>query len=49
MTLLEAAEDYLTKTKASKSSKTYTAYRRALDLFKKSCTKIYLDQIVKGD
>jgi integrase/recombinase XerD len=48
-TLSDASADYLLKVQANKSAKTYSAYRRTIELLQQSCKKFYLDQITKAD
>jgi len=44
-----AITDFLDETKLSKKPKTWAAYSTALGYFQKSCPKLYLDDIERGD
>lgn len=47
--LTNAAESYLADIKAHRSSKTLSAYRTALDYFRESCKKAYVEDIDRRD
>jgi integrase len=49
LTLDDAAAEYLADIKAHKSSKTHSAYKTALDYFRESCKKTFVDSIDRKD
>ena len=49
ITVSAAISVYLSDSKDGKAPKTYTSHKRTLDLFRQSCSKIFLDQIETRD
>ena len=49
VTVRAAISVYLSDSKDGKAPKTYTSRRRTLELFRQSCSKIFLDQIETRD
>src|SRR4051812_45667747 len=47
--VVEAIQSYVIEVKHQKSHKTHSAYALALELFQKSCTKQYLEEIERKD
>jgi integrase/recombinase XerD len=48
-TVASAIDAYLEEVELSKKPKTYAAYSRALELLRRSCRKLYLDEIDRTD
>jgi hypothetical protein len=49
LTLADAAAEYLADIKAHKSAKILSAYAKALEYFRESCTKTFVDPIDRRD